>query len=96
MPDVVRALGGDDAGGRVDLIPLVERLVVGEDRAAVAVAAERLGREEAGRGDRSLAPYRSPAVGGAEALGARRGTAERDRIPVDDDWDVPKQSRAWT
>ena len=33
--------------------------------------------------------------GGAEALGARRGTAERDRIPVDDDWDVPKDSRAW-
>ena len=33
--------------------------------------------------------------GGAEALGVRRGTAERDRIPVDDDWDVPKDSRAW-
>ena len=33
--------------------------------------------------------------GGAEALGARRGTAERDRIPVDEDWDVPKDSRAW-
>jgi tRNA-splicing ligase RtcB len=33
--------------------------------------------------------------GGAEALGARRGTAERDRIPVEDDWDIPKQSRAW-
>lgn len=33
--------------------------------------------------------------GGAEALGARRGTAERDRIPVDDDWDIPKDSRAW-
>jgi tRNA-splicing ligase RtcB len=33
--------------------------------------------------------------GGAEALGAKRGTAERDRIPVDDDWEIPKQSRAW-
>src|SRR5678816_2706822 len=33
--------------------------------------------------------------GGAEAMGARRGTAERDRIPVDEDWDVPKDSRAW-
>jgi tRNA-splicing ligase RtcB len=33
--------------------------------------------------------------GGAEALGARRGTAERDRIPVEDAWDIPKQSRAW-
>jgi len=33
--------------------------------------------------------------GGALALGVARGTAERDRIPVDDDWDVPKRSRAW-
>jgi tRNA-splicing ligase RtcB len=33
--------------------------------------------------------------GGAEALGAARGTAERDRIPVDDEWDIPKDSRAW-
>jgi len=33
--------------------------------------------------------------GGAEALGARRGTAERDRIPVDDGWDIPKDSKAW-
>ena len=33
--------------------------------------------------------------GGAEAVGARRGTAERDRIPVEDAWDVPKRSRAW-
>jgi tRNA-splicing ligase RtcB len=33
--------------------------------------------------------------GGAEAMGERRGTAERDRIPVEDGWDVPKDSRAW-
>lgn len=33
--------------------------------------------------------------GGAEALGARRGTAERDRIPVEDSWEIPKRSRAW-
>jgi tRNA-splicing ligase RtcB len=33
--------------------------------------------------------------GGAEALGTQRGTAERDRIPVEDAWDVPKSSRAW-
>jgi tRNA-splicing ligase RtcB len=33
--------------------------------------------------------------GGAEALGAKRGAAERDRIPVDDGWDIPKDSRAW-
>jgi tRNA-splicing ligase RtcB len=33
--------------------------------------------------------------GGAEALGVRRGGAERDRIPVDEDWEVPLRSRAW-
>jgi len=33
--------------------------------------------------------------GGATALGEKRGTAERDRIPVDDDWDIPKDSQAW-
>jgi tRNA-splicing ligase RtcB len=33
--------------------------------------------------------------GGAEALGARRGMAERDRLPVEDSWDIPKDSRAW-
>jgi len=33
--------------------------------------------------------------GGAEALGAHRGQAERDRIPVEDGWQVPKDSRAW-
>ena len=33
--------------------------------------------------------------GGAEALGEQRGTAERDRIPVEDTWDIPKDSRAW-
>jgi tRNA-splicing ligase RtcB len=33
--------------------------------------------------------------GGAEALGAPRGAAERDRIPVEDAWDIPKDSRAW-
>jgi tRNA-splicing ligase RtcB len=33
--------------------------------------------------------------GGAEALGERRGAAERDRIPVDEGWDIPRDSRAW-
>jgi tRNA-splicing ligase RtcB len=33
--------------------------------------------------------------GGAEALGESRDAAERDRIPVDDDWDIPRDSRAW-
>jgi tRNA-splicing ligase RtcB len=33
--------------------------------------------------------------GGAEAMGVKRGTAERDRIPVDDRWDIPPRSRAW-
>jgi len=32
---------------------------------------------------------------GALAVGAPRGLAERDRIPVDDSWDIPKDSRAW-
>ncbi len=32
--------------------------------------------------------------GGALAVGAERGSAERDRIPVEDSWDVPKASRA--
>jgi tRNA-splicing ligase RtcB len=33
--------------------------------------------------------------GGATALGERRGRAERDRIPVEDGWDIPRDSRAW-
>ena len=33
--------------------------------------------------------------GGAEAMGEARGRAERDRIPVEDTWDIPKDSRAW-
>ena len=33
--------------------------------------------------------------GGAEALGAPRGTAERDRIPVEESWEIPRDSRAW-
>lgn len=33
--------------------------------------------------------------GGAEALGESRDAAERDRIPVDEDWDIPRDSRAW-
>ncbi len=33
--------------------------------------------------------------GGALAVGAQRGSAERDQIPVEDSWDVPRQSRAW-
>jgi len=51
----------------------------------------------AGSRGQSLSDTRFQEVirGGAEALGETRGTAERDRIPVDADWDVPKQSRAW-
>lgn len=33
--------------------------------------------------------------GGAQALGEARGRAERDRIPVEESWDIPKDSRAW-
>jgi tRNA-splicing ligase RtcB (3'-phosphate/5'-hydroxy nucleic acid ligase) len=42
-----------------------------------------------------LARFQEIVRGGALALGEKRGTAERDRIPVDDDWDIPKDSRAW-
>lgn len=43
----------------------------------------------------SLARFQEIVRGGAEALDAARGSAERDRIPVDDAWDIPKRSRAW-
>src|SRR5688572_12066721 len=51
----------------------------------------------AGSKGQSVSPQRFQEVirGGAEALGEKRGTAERDRIPVDDAWDIPKDSRAW-
>lgn len=56
----------------------------------------RVGLGKGSRGE-SLSDRRFQEVirGGAEALGVRRGTAERDRFPVDDDWDVPRASRAW-
>lgn len=43
----------------------------------------------------SLERFQEVVRGGATALGVQRGTAERDRIPVDDDWDIPQDSRAW-
>jgi tRNA-splicing ligase RtcB len=51
----------------------------------------------AGARGQAVSPQRFQEVvrGGAEALGVSRGTAERDRIPVEDAWDVPKASRAW-
>jgi tRNA-splicing ligase RtcB len=57
---------------------------------------ERVGLGAGSRGQ-ALSPERFQQVvrGGAEALSAPRGTAERDRIPVDDAWDIPKVSRAW-
>jgi tRNA-splicing ligase RtcB len=57
---------------------------------------ERVGLGAGSRGQR-VSPERFQEVvrGGAEALGVRRGTAERDRIPVDDAWDIPKASRAF-
>lgn len=57
---------------------------------------DRVGLGAGSRGQ-SLSPGRFQEVvrGGAEALGASRGTAERDRIPVDDSWDIPERSRAW-
>jgi tRNA-splicing ligase RtcB len=57
-----------------------------------------MGRVGLGAGSRgqsfSADRFQEAIRGGALALGARRGKAERDRIPVDDDWDVPKRSRA--
>jgi tRNA-splicing ligase RtcB len=56
----------------------------------------RVGLGAGSRGQRvSDERFQEVVRGGAEALGARRGTAERDRIPVEDSWDIPKQSRAW-
>jgi len=57
---------------------------------------ERVGLGAGSRGQ-PVSPGRFQEVvrGGAEALGVRRGTAERDRIPVDDSWDIPKASRAF-
>ncbi|HEY6554919.1 MAG TPA: RtcB family protein [Vicinamibacteria bacterium] len=57
---------------------------------------ERVGLGAGSRGE-AVSPARFQEIvrGGAEALGAHRGTAERDRIPVDDGWDIPKSSRAW-
>lgn len=58
---------------------------------------QRVGLGVGARGQ-SFPPQRFQELfrGGAEALGAARGqVAERDRIPVDDSWEVPKQSRAW-
>jgi tRNA-splicing ligase RtcB len=55
----------------------------------------RVGLGQGSRGqDVSDAQFQEVIRGGAEAVGARRGTAERDRIPVEDAWDVPKASRA--
>jgi len=56
----------------------------------------RVGLGAGSKGERvSRERFQEVIRGGAEALGARRGSAERDRIPVDDDWDVPRDSRAW-
>jgi tRNA-splicing ligase RtcB len=56
----------------------------------------RVGLGVGSKGQRvSDARFQEIVRGGAEAVGAKRGTAERDRIPVEDSWDIPKQSRAW-
>jgi len=57
---------------------------------------ERVGLGAGSRGQSvSKERFQEVVRGGAEALGVRRGTAERDRIPVDDGWDIPKASRAF-
>jgi hypothetical protein len=57
---------------------------------------ERVGLGAGSRGE-TVSPARFQEIvrGGAEALGFHRGTAERDRIPVEDAWDIPRSSRAW-
>jgi tRNA-splicing ligase RtcB len=56
----------------------------------------RVGLGAGSKGQRvSLQRFQEVVRGGATALGAQRGTAERDRIPVDDAWDIPEDSRAW-
>jgi tRNA-splicing ligase RtcB len=56
----------------------------------------RVGLGAGSRGQRvSKERFQEIVRGGALAMGEKRGTAERDRIPVDDDWDIPKASRAW-
>lgn len=56
----------------------------------------RVGLGAGSRGQRvSKERFQEVVRGGALAMGEKRGTAERDRIPVDDDWDIPKASRAW-
>jgi tRNA-splicing ligase RtcB len=57
---------------------------------------ERVGLGKGSRGQaHSSERFQEIVRGGAEALGEARGTAERDRIPVEDSWDIPKRSRAW-
>ena len=57
---------------------------------------QRVGLGAGSRGQ-SLSDERFQEVirGGAEALGEPRGNAERDRIPVDDAWEIPARSRAF-
>ena len=56
----------------------------------------RIGLGAGSKGQPVSAPrFQEIVRGGAEALGAKRGTAERDRIPVADTWDIPRDSRAW-
>jgi len=56
----------------------------------------RVGLGAGSRGQNvSTARFEEIVRGGATALGEKRGTAERDRIPVDDDWDIPKDSKCW-
>ena len=53
------------------------------------------GRGLPGRGASPRSASRRSCGAGPRPWGRSRGTAERDRIPVDDGWDIPKDSRAW-
>jgi tRNA-splicing ligase RtcB len=65
-------------------------------RAFSRLVMARVGLGTGGRGEAlSAARFQEVVRHGATALGESRGTAERDRIPVDEDWDIPRDSRAW-
>jgi tRNA-splicing ligase RtcB len=65
-------------------------------RAFSRLVMQRVGLGKGARGDSfSRERFQDVVRQGATALGESRGTAERDRIPVDEDWDIPKDSRAW-
>jgi tRNA-splicing ligase RtcB len=65
-------------------------------RAFSRLVMQRVGLGKGARGESFGKPrFQEIVRGGALALGESRDAAERDRIPVDEDWDIPRDSRAW-